>query len=240
MRRLLVLRPRPGADATAKRARAIGLRPIVAPLFAVRQVDWHPPDPADFDAVLMTSANAPRLGGQELFRYFKLPLFAVGNTTAQAALDAGFAKVIVGRGDGAAVVALAVAHRRKRLLHLAGREHVEFDGGEASIERRIVYASEAVDGLPIPAADALRTGAVVLLHSARAARLFGKLIDAGGLDRRGIMLAGLSQAVIAAAGAGWSATAAAPVPDDEALLAIAAGLCDQDASGRAEVGGDRA
>jgi uroporphyrinogen-III synthase len=231
MRRLLVLRPRPGADATARRARAIGLSPVIAPLFAVRQIDWHPPDPADFDAVLMTSANAARHGGQELFRYFKLPLFAVGNATAQAALDAGFAKVVVGRGDGAAVVALAVARRRKRLLHLTGREHVEFDGGEASIEQRVVYASEAVDGLPSAAADALRAGAVALLHSARAARLFGRLVDAAGLDRRGIMLAGLSEAVVVAAGTGWSATAAAPVPDDEALLAIAAGLCDQGANG---------
>lgn len=242
MKRLLVLRPRPGADATAKRALAIGLRPIVAPLFAVRPIDWHPPDPANFDALLMTSANAARLGGEELFRYFKLPLFAVGHATAQAALDAGFARVVVGRGDGAAVVALAVARRRKRLLHLAGREHIEFDSGEASIERRIVYASEAIDRLSDSATDALRAGAVVLLHSARAARLFSKLVDAAGLDRHGIMLAGLSKAVILAAGAGWAATNAAPVPDDEALLAIAAGLCDQDASGRgrAEVGGDRA
>lgn len=205
----------------------MGLSAVVSPLFAIQPVDWQPPDPAGFDAVLMTSANAVRFGGQELFRYFKLPLFAVGHATAQAALDTGFAKVIVGRGDGAAIVALAVARRKKRLLHLAGREHMHIENGGASIERRIVYASDPIEHLPGAAADALRAGAVALLHSARAARLFGSLVDAAGIDRRHIAIAGLSEAVVAAAGAGWAAIAAASLPNDDALLEIAAGLCDQ-------------
>ncbi len=43
--RLLVLRPQPGADETAARARALGLEPVVAPLFSVRPLHWTPPDP---------------------------------------------------------------------------------------------------------------------------------------------------------------------------------------------------
>ena len=63
MRPVLVLRPEPGAGETAARARALGLEPIVAPLFAVRPIAWAAPDPAAYDAVMLTSANAARHGG---------------------------------------------------------------------------------------------------------------------------------------------------------------------------------
>ena len=52
MTRLLVLRPQPGADTTAARARALGFEPVIAPLFEVRAVPWDAPDPAAYDAVL--------------------------------------------------------------------------------------------------------------------------------------------------------------------------------------------
>jgi len=240
MKRLLILRPQPGADATARRARGMGLKPVVAPLFAVRPIDWIPPDSSEFDAVLLTSANAARWGSAALVNYIGLPVFAVGNATAQAALDAGFAKVIAGRDDGAAIVALAAARGYTRLLHLAGREHADFDKGDAVIARRIVYASEAVESLPQAAIESLGERAVALLHSARAATLFGKLVDAAGLERHEIRVAGLSDAVTTAAGGGWARVETAPAPNDEALLAIAAGLCDQEADdlSRPEVGED--
>ena len=44
--KVLILRPQPGADETAARARALGLEPLVAPLFTVRPLAWTPPDPA--------------------------------------------------------------------------------------------------------------------------------------------------------------------------------------------------
>ena len=58
--KILVLRPQPGADETAARARALGLELVVAPLFAVAPLAWTPPDPAGFDAVMLTSASAAR------------------------------------------------------------------------------------------------------------------------------------------------------------------------------------
>ncbi|MGE3745064.1 MAG: uroporphyrinogen-III synthase [Sphingomonadaceae bacterium] len=227
MTRLLVLRPRPGADATVRRAQALGLDALATPIFTVEAVDWTPPDTASFDAVLMTSANAARFGGEGLSRYHSLPLFAVGVATARAAQDAGFTEVTSGAADGAAIVALAVAQGKRRLLHLVGRDHIALDDPRAAIERRIVYASEAVRALPDHARTSMDDGALVLLHSVRAAQLFGELFDAARLNRSSIMIAGLSPAICAAAGVGWASVAAAPTPDDEALLAIAARLCDQ-------------
>ena len=83
--KLLIVRPQPGADESAKRARALGLEPIVAPLFETRALDWIQPDPGDFDAILLTSANAARLGGDGLKPFLALPCYAVGERTAAAA-----------------------------------------------------------------------------------------------------------------------------------------------------------
>jgi uroporphyrinogen-III synthase len=227
---LLVLRPQPGADATARRAIALGLKPVVAPLFDIRAIDWDAPDTVLFDALLVTSANAVRHGGKALAGYRDLPLVAVGSATAEAARTAGFEAIIAGQGDGAAAVELAVGQGKTRLLHLAGREHIDLRHPGASIERRIVYAAEAAT-LPDNARATLEAGAIALLHSARAATLFGTLLDIAGLSRNRIILIALSEAVRDAAGPGWAGAFAAPAPNDEALLAIAARLCDQGAHG---------
>jgi len=225
---ILILRPQPGADATARRARALGLDAIAAPLFHIEPLAWDAPDPAAYDAVLMTSANAARFGGEALSRYHHLPLFAVGSATEAAARAAGFPEILAGEGDGAAILDRAVAQGKSRLLHLVGRDHVDFRHPRALVDRRIVYASEAVQHLPLPARQAIEDGTIALLHSARAARLLAELIDREALDRSRVAIVAISDTARAAAGAGWLRSLAAPVPDNDALLAIAARLCDQD------------
>ncbi len=217
---LLVLRPEPGAGATAARAATLEHACVVAPLFAVHPLDWAPPDPRDFDAVLMTSANAARLGGPALARFTALPLHAVGAATAAAARAAGFTQVVTGEADAGALLAHAARDGIGRLLHLAGREHVAAERAGMHVERRIVYASEPVEALPPAAGEALAGGAVALLHSPRAAALFARLAP----DR--VRIVCLSPAVADAAGGGWASVAIAAAPTDDALLAAAAGVCD--------------
>jgi uroporphyrinogen-III synthase len=226
IRILLVLRPQPGAERTAARARGRGFDPVVAPLFEVRPVAWSAPDPAAFDAVMLTSANAIRHGGPAIALYRHLPIYAVGAMTAAAAGDAGFHAIVTGAADGAALLARAEADGRGRLLHLAGRDHRPAEREGVRIERRVVYASEALDRLPDPARDALAAGAVALLHSARAAATFRALAEAAGFDAGGLRIAAISAPALAAAGPGWRASAAAARPTDAALLAAAARLCD--------------
>jgi uroporphyrinogen-III synthase len=220
-RPLLVLRPEPGASATAAAARALGREAVVAPLFAVRAVAWAPPVERP-EALLLTSANAARLGGQGLSALTDLPVYAVGKATAKAARGAGFTQIVTGEGDAAAIVARAVAEGVTQLLHLAGREHRAVVQDGVTLDRRIVYAAEAVDALPAAARAAL-PGAVALLHSPRAAALFAHFVDPAG-----IRIAAISPAAHAAAGAGWRASAVADTPTDASLLAAAAGLCDQE------------
>lgn len=210
-----MLRPEPGASATAARARALGLEPVVVPLFVTVPRAWSLPE-AHFDAVLLTSANGARLAGPLPARLTACPAYAVGAATAAAARAAGFATVIEGDRDVAALAARAAAEGVRWMLHLAGEDRTAFDPGPIAIETRIVYAAEAVAPPP-----ALPDGGVALLHSARAARRFRALAG----DPARWAIAAISATVADAAGPGWRAVAIAGRPSDPALLAAAAGLC---------------
>jgi uroporphyrinogen-III synthase len=210
--KLLIVRPRPGADETAARARDLGLEPIVLPLFEAHPLDWTPPDPRGFDAVLLTSANAARLGGEGLRPLLGLPCYAVGERTAEAARAAGFGEVKTGPSDGFALAAMAEADGAGALLHLGGRDHVP-------VERAThiaVYASEPAGALPAELGEA-----VILLHSRRAAFRLAALAT----NRARLVIAAISVQVAEAAGPGWKEVAVAAAPRDEALLELAAKLC---------------
>lgn len=210
--KVLILRPQPGADETAVRARMLGLKPIVAPLFTIRALAWAPPDPAAFDSVLLSSAHAARLGGDGMTPFLALPCYAVGERTGVAARSAGFTDVRIGPSDGAALAAMAAADGSSAAIHFCGRDHVPL--GVTAVP---VYAAEPVCGLPACSEDAL-----VLLHSSRASARFAALAD---VRRDAIRLAAISAQVAAVAGSGWASLDVAAAPRDEALLALAARLC---------------
>lgn len=215
MRPLAVLRPEPGNAATVARATAAGFRTLSLPLFAVRGVDWAVEDAAAFDALIVTSANALRFGGVGLAHLVRLPVLAVGENSAAAARAAGFSVVASGTGDAAAIVTLAETRGYRRALHLAGRERTLRAGGVIAAVAT-VYESVAV---PIET-DRLQSlvGTCALLHSARAARRLGALIDAAGIARAALAIGAFSPAIAAAAGPGWAAIATAATPDDAALF----------------------
>lgn len=214
MAKLLILRPQPGADETAARAKALGLEPVVAPLFEVRPLAWTAPA-GPFDAVMLTSANAARHAGAGLAPFLGLPCFVVGEATAEAAQTAGFTDIRTGPADGAALVEELAAAGIAAALHLCGREHIPL-AGAVRIADVPVYAAEAVGAFPVEA-----RGALVLLHSPRAAVRFAELVS----ERSAIRIAAISAATAEAAGKGWASVSIAARPRDEALLELAAKLC---------------
>jgi uroporphyrinogen-III synthase len=207
---VFVFRPQPGADATAGRARALGLTPVVAPLFAIRTVAWEPPVADEFDALLFTSASAVRAVSRDLARYAHLPVVTVGEATAEAARNAGLNVVEAGETDGRAVVA---ATGFRNLLHLAGRRHAPLD--DPRVTSIPVYAAEA---LPPPE---LPPEGIALLHSGRAARRFASIVEAP----QNYDVVTISSQVAEDAGLGWRSVVAAKQPRDAAMLALAASLC---------------
>lgn len=219
---LLIVRPEPGALATAQRAVKQGLHSICYPLFELHGCAWEPPDPAGFDAMLLTSANTLRCGGPGLALYRHLPVYAVGDTTAAAAREHGFDVAGVGHSGAQLVSEIIAARGHGRVFHPGGRDRRQFNAGPLVIIRRCVYeAAEAGDAEGLFAV--MPEEAVALLHSPRAAVRLARLVPM--MERRRLHLAAISPSVLDAAGAGWASGDAAPAPQDEALLVLASALC---------------
>jgi uroporphyrinogen-III synthase len=220
MRRLVILRPEPGASATAERVRAMGLEPVAMPLFKVEPVDWAVPDPGSFDALLLTSANAVRHSGEGLRSLRQLPVYAVGEATAAAAREAGFD--VAASGEAGVERLLGSIPPDLRLLHLCGEQRIEPQVPQA-ITAVPVYRSNA---LPMPDDFTSIEGQVAAVHSPRAGQRLGELADQARVDRSTVRIAAISEAAASGASPGWERCEAAATPDEAALLALAARLCD--------------
>jgi uroporphyrinogen-III synthase len=191
------------------------------PLFAVEPVAWRAPSPEGFDALLLTSANAIRHGGPELERLSTLPAHCVGEATAAAARDAGFA--VAGVGSGGVEALLRSVPPDLRLLHLCGVDRYEPEEPSHSIAGIAVYRSET---LPPPENFGRIEGSVVAVHSPRAAAHLAALATEMRIQRQSVAIAAISSRAAGAAGDGWARVEAAAEPDDSALLALASRLCN--------------
>lgn len=219
----IVLRPEPGLAETLAGLRDRGIESVAAPLFAIEPVAWDAPDPADFDAVLVGSANAFRHAGDGLRQIAGLPVHAVGARTAQAARDAGF--VVAETGAGGLQSLLDRASAPTRFLRLAGEKRVAlFPSAGVEVAEHIVYRAAP---LPLASDVAARMagGAVVLLHSGEAARHFADECERLGVDRSEVSLAALAPRIAAAAGDGWRSAESAMQPAELALLALSVQMC---------------
>ena len=148
--------------------------------------------------------------------------YVVGEATALAAREAGF--VIVASGSRGLQEVLDKA-THPRLLCLAGEEHITLEPPSGiTLTERITYASRP-QTMPAALAEMLARPAVIMLHSAAAARYFTGECGRLGVERGRLNLAVIGPRVAEAAGPGWARIATAAQPSDHALLALASHLC---------------
>ena len=129
--RLLVTRPEPDATRQAEILAARGHEPVLAPLLLIEPATDVSLDLDGAQALIVTSRNALRALASHPDRAaaLRLPLFAVGEATAKAATELGFAKVTAGPGTGedlSRLIAGTLDPKAGALVHLAG-ETVAFD-----------------------------------------------------------------------------------------------------------------
>lgn len=223
---LVLIRPQPGNDESSVRAKARGLDTVQIPLFEVVTTPRSALPEGPFDAVLLTSANAARHGTTVLAALAELPIYAVGEATARAVLDAGPELVTAGRGDAESTAALIAADGHENVLHLCGAEVRPFNPHGLTITRHVVYrVAEVDDATTRPALAALEDG-VIAVHSPRAGRTLAELVDPG--RRHLFHLVAISAAAAAASGPGWGGVSVADSPNDAALLLCAETLCLSD------------
>ena len=229
--RLVVTRPQADSERTAAALRARGHEVLVAPLLRVEPVEAELS--GGWGAVIITSANAPGAIAGHAAReaLFKLPVFAVGRRSAEAARQAGFTDVATAGGDVRDLVLLIAARRadaKAPLLYLAGEDRAADLVAELAVhgiaaEMAVVYRAATA---PFPPAliAALAAGEVdaVLHFSKRSAENYlAGAAQAGvagqALGVRHICLS--AQIAEPLMGAGASRIAIAPRPDEAALIA---------------------
>ncbi len=193
----------------------MGLHPVIVPLFEVAPLDWTPPPAGGFDAIAMTSANAARHGGRALARYRHLPLLAVGEATARAARDAGFADIRLGSGTADDLGDLVAG---QRVLHLRGHESVGLPGTRitsiavyAAPQRTLTDRERAELDCPF-----------ALIHSPRAGRALAAVVSS---PAKTSIIAISADAAAAVASRDWRAMHIAATPREGAMLEVLAALC---------------
>jgi uroporphyrinogen-III synthase len=194
---VLVTRPQPDNEATAAALRAKGATVLLAPMLRFEPIAFHDDAEARYGAIIVTSANAIRAIEAHLAdRLLKLPLFAVGERTAEAARRAGFRDVTAAEGDAAALRDLIVAGARAKtikkastLLYLAGADLAGDLAGELgergfSVATHTTYRMIPVASLPQDACDAFAANRIeaVLHYSRRSARAFLDAVQAAGVE----------------------------------------------------------
>lgn len=235
---ILVTRPLPDGETTAAALRAKGFKVLLAPMLRFEPVAFHDDGDMRYGAVVVTSANALRAIEAKVkdSPLLELPLFAVGERTADAARRCGFANVISAAGDAAGlrdrILASVKAKALKKtspLLYLAGADLAHDLPGELgergfTVVTQTTYRMAPAPDLPEQTRHAFAADEVeaVLHYSRRSARAFVDAVRAGGVEVSALALpqyclsAGIAT-VVRDAGAVRVVVAASP--DEAALFA---------------------
>lgn len=227
--RVLVTRSEPGAGETAGRLEAEGFAAIVEPLFAIVPSEVTIPE---FDALAFTSANGVREMARRNQRR-NVPVYCVGDRTADVAREAGYERVESAAGDVDALAQLIGLQLPTglRLLH-AGNEDSRGDlagqlrsrGGSASFIA--LFRAEAVVA-PGPALSLHLAGEpafeAVLIHSPRAAAILAGFSHASSA-RAPLNVAAMSAAAAAPLAGLTNGIAIAGQPNEKALISVLAEL----------------
>ena len=227
---VLVTRPEPMASFTAAGVAALGLTPILAPLFDVKSVPVNLPPPDSVQGLLLTSALAiPPIPAA----YHHLPVLAVGDATAERAREAGFTKVASAGADAQALADLAAKQFKPEggPLLLAAREglgepmELDLNDRGFTVVRRTVYAIAPVSALPASARTALEAGTLgfAMFFSADTARAFVRLVQAAGLSDTVVDIDAVAIGKPAAVSLGalrWRSVRTAAHPTQDEMLAL--------------------
>lgn len=232
--RLLVTRPEPDAERTATVLRERGHTVVVASLLRIELIEHAEIGPGPFAAILVTSANAAAVivRHPRFAQLRALPVFAVGDRSADAMRAAGFADVTSADGgvDDLARIAGERVRRRASLLYLAGADRAGDLAGALSdrgfaVSRVVVYRAVAAEVLPSAAMTALTEGIDGVLHfSRRSAEAYVKASCAAGLAASALKkpahfcMSGQVAEPLVQAGA--ADIHVAPAPTETALLAL--------------------
>jgi uroporphyrinogen-III synthase len=229
----MVTRPEPDAERTAAALRGRGHDVIVAPLVRIEVTDAEIGG-GPWAAILITSANAASAIAphQRLPELRGLPVFAVGERSAEAMRAVGFGEVASADGDAGDLARLVAARIKPAgpLLYLAGLDRSGDLAGALgrrgfAVHTVAVYRAVLATDFPDTAVEAFDRGVDGVLHfSRRSAEAYVRAARGAGLRDRALekpihfCLSAQIAEPLARAGGTDIRVAAAPV--EAALLAL--------------------
>ncbi|WP_457581589.1 uroporphyrinogen-III synthase [Ensifer canadensis] len=234
--RLLVTRPQPAAEATARRLEALGHQPLLLPLARAEHLPGVARQALEkpHAAVALTSAEAVRVLadlGTDLEPHKTEACFCVGEATTRAARALGFTSLHTGEGTGkslAELIAATLAASQAPLLYLAGSPRS--DGLEATLRQLHIdhvtvecYRMQPIAHPPDILARLTSAGRpdAVLLYSHDTARRFAALLVGAGLKTAAFSPRYLClSAAVAGALPDGAAVEVAAKPDEESLFSL--------------------
>lgn len=218
-------RPEDDSKILAEALAARGIASLVAPVMEIvispqKKID----DAAAHEAILLTSRHAVHALSE---RHVQLPIYCVGEATAEAAKGRGYHHVITGEGDVLSLLPrIANDLRGKSLSYLSG-EDVSVDveallaSQEVRVERSVVYRAVAAMELPVSITQAFAEQSIdaVLFFSARTAHIANTLLTNHHVDVRSTDAYCLSLNVAQVAAAlPWRRIHVASFPSAKAML----------------------
>ena len=222
--RVWITRAQPFAAATAERLVQLGHQPVIQPLIETHFVPVSMSELALAGALAFTSQTAVEAALSQglVAALIDLPVFAVGDATAQAAQRAGFQQVLSAAGTVADLADMILSRSSDfsaDLVHLSARHPAGdltglLQAGGCSARRLTLYET-----LPTALWAAPEGIDAVLIHSAMAARRAAELISP--LQASNMCLFGLSEAaLIPLMAIKFRQKAVAPIANETSILSL--------------------
>jgi len=229
---LLVTRPEPDNEQTARLLQKGGFKVELLPLLTFQALEFDLPAPEKFAAIAVTSTNALRALKQKdmLEDLRKIPLFAVGQKTAEQAKTLGFDDVEAASGNLSSLAGLISAKQLEGALfypaarHLSGDLNSMLSGNEINVETVPVYEMKPLEKLDRRQQKMLRDGSIAagLFYSRRSAQTFIKLCPSSAIDAARLPVLCLSQNVADIfEDAGFEQIHRSSAPNQQAMIALA-------------------
>ena len=238
---LIVTRPETDAAHLVEKLASKGHQVLSAPMISIAYFDDVSIPQAEWQAILVTSANSvralERLGAHRPL--LSTPVLAVGPASTEAAQSAGFETVHNANGDLSALSQLASSMLEPGagpLLYpsgtrISGDLKGQLEALGYACTRLPLYDAVAADGIPGNVARPIRSGQIdgVLLYSPRTAKNWASCTakDAATDELQHVTHWCLSEAVAVALLNAWSGTALPPVqtPPEPNETSIIEAIC---------------
>jgi uroporphyrinogen-III synthase len=232
---ILITRPQEDAELFAKALAKHAIASLIQPMLDIRHIPFNAPNLNTFQGLIFTSTNGVKVftAHPHLLQAEKtaIPAYAVGNNTAQAALNAGFNNVITAGGNATSLIEILPPAGGK-FLHLRGRHITPTfrPPPDCTIEELIIYEAWQRRTLSESTRAALQNNRLhaITFFSKRTAEAFIHAAEAAGFDpsQTGIKALCISESVLNyVRKKNWQNAYSADTPDQDGMTQLVCHHC---------------